>query len=289
MLPRLILDACFFIADRSRNLGCACCPQAKLLVMKGVTMRIMLISLSMMAITLGEDTLANPPIKDTHAGDMDIKDTRIAGCPVRSPGDFLNRGNEGTRTGDMHAGDTRVGETKTACSRRYPSHKAPDNSFARVPSEHFHEGKGNCQVCDTRVSGASLSGMDVSGMDVSGANVSGASVSGTRILVFVSFSMPESSLKSLGEEAMRDSQTLFRPILVMRGLYRDSFVKTAEKLKDLGVSVDINPELFETHHITTVPTFVLLKDGKPLHRLKGNVTLAFARETFASQQEGGKP
>lgn len=96
-----------------------------------------------------------------------------------------------------------------------------------------------------------------------------------QLLVFVSFSMPEASLKSLAQDA-----TKYNALLVMRGLYKDSFVKTANKLKDLGISVDINPELFETHQITAVPTFVVLQSDKPDRRLKGNVTLGFAAKKF---------
>jgi hypothetical protein len=122
---------------------------------------------------------------------------------------------------------------------------------------------------------------------------------GSQILVFVSFSMPEASLKTLAQEAQRVSTqgdssqrvSAQQPhvVLVMRGLYQDSFVKTASKLQELGISVDIHPELFETHHVTSVPTFVKLKDGQPIHSLKGNVTLDFVVKTFEGQRIGEKP
>jgi conjugal transfer pilus assembly protein TrbC len=97
-------------------------------------------------------------------------------------------------------------------------------------------------------------------------------------LVFVSFFMPEASLKSLFQEA-----PLYNAILVLRGLYQDSFVKTAQKLQELGITVDINPELFEKHHIASVPTFVFLKDGHSIFSLKGNVTLSFVAQKFKDQ------
>ena len=114
------------------------------------------------------------------------------------------------------------------------------------------------------------------------------------ILVFVSFSMPEASLKSLAQEAQRDTShgvSFQQPpvILVMRGLYQDSFVKTALKLQKLGIAVDIHPELFETHHVTSVPTFVKLENGQPIHSLKGNVTLDFVVKTFEKQRVGRTP
>lgn len=102
-----------------------------------------------------------------------------------------------------------------------------------------------------------------------------------QLLVFVSFSMPEASLKSLARDAEK-----YNAILVMRGLYEDSFVKTANKLKDLGIGVDISPELFETHKVTAVPTFVALKSDQPLWCLKGNVTLDFVVKTFKDQRVG---
>jgi len=98
------------------------------------------------------------------------------------------------------------------------------------------------------------------------------------ILVFVSFSMPEASLKSLAQEAQNHRATL-----VMRGLYQDSIVKTASKLHELGIAVDIHPELFESHHVTSVPTFVRLENGEAIYSLKGNVTLDFAAKTFEEQ------
>jgi type-F conjugative transfer system pilin assembly protein TrbC len=91
------------------------------------------------------------------------------------------------------------------------------------------------------------------------------------VLVFVSFSMPEASLKALFDAAAQH-----KAVLVMRGLYEDSFVKTAEKLQNMGVVADINPELFDTYGIEHVPVFVRLQHGKEVARLSGNVSLDFA-------------
>ncbi len=100
-------------------------------------------------------------------------------------------------------------------------------------------------------------------------------ITGKRLLIFVSFSMPESSLKSLTEEAKTHNA-----VLVMRGLHEDSFVKTAAKLKELEVSVDIHPELFETYRITSVPTFIEVNDKEEKNRLSGNVSLKFCVSKF---------
>lgn len=103
-----------------------------------------------------------------------------------------------------------------------------------------------------------------------------------QILVFVSFSMPELSLKSLFQEAHQHNA-----VLVMRGLYQDSFVRTVQKLQELGVTIDINPELFEAHNITSVPTFIVLKNSHSAHMLRGNVTLEFATQKLKNKQFKG--
>ena len=100
-----------------------------------------------------------------------------------------------------------------------------------------------------------------------------------QIIVFVSFSMSGVSLKSLYQAAHKHNA-----VLVMRGLYQDSFVKTAQKLQELGVTIDINPELFEKHQITTAPTFLFIKGGQPICSLKGNVTLDFVAKKFAENE-----
>jgi len=93
------------------------------------------------------------------------------------------------------------------------------------------------------------------------------------ILVFVSFSMPEASLKSLAREAERANA-----VLIIRGLIEDSFKITMIHLKDYALSVEVNPDLFEQYNIQHVPTFVKLKDGQEQARLSGNVTLTFAAQ-----------
>lgn len=249
---------------------------------KPVFLKAMLIILDLGLITLpaalAQDPFANPskgkPVKDTSC---------IGGCPARLLNPQTGE-NEETFIIDKYAGDTHAISTQPECSKRqsltaapmpeaslrdvFPGQPPPmQMSPAQAPSEFFSE-KGDRQILGTRVSGTS--------------------VFGARVLIFVSFSMPESSLKSLGEEAERYPENACRPVLVMRGLYQDSFAKTAEKLKDLKVPVEINPDLFEAHQVTAVPTFVAVKDGKALHSLKGNVTLAFAIKTFA-EREGGTP
>jgi conjugal transfer pilus assembly protein TrbC len=94
------------------------------------------------------------------------------------------------------------------------------------------------------------------------------------VLIFVSFSMPDISLKELSENADKYGATL-----IIRGLHHGSFVETKDKILSIcpnGLQLDINPELFKKYNINRVPTFVLVKNGKEIRRLSGNVTLEYA-------------
>ena len=86
------------------------------------------------------------------------------------------------------------------------------------------------------------------------------------LLVFVSFSMPETSLKTLAQQVRKADGKL-----IFRGLVNGSFKLMSEKLRHLGEEVWIDPTLFAKYKITKVPTFIYR--GR---RLTGNVTLDYA-------------
>lgn len=136
------------------------------------------------------------------------------------------------------------------------------NTHKGCPSQNLKEGKKANKGCINNIT-TPLSEKDKS----------------SQILVFVSFSMPEASLKSLFQEAQNHNA-----VLITRGLYKDSFVQTAQKLQELGVTIDINPELFDLHNIASVPTFIFLTHSHPTHLLRGNVTLEFVSQKFKEQQ-----
>ncbi len=94
------------------------------------------------------------------------------------------------------------------------------------------------------------------------------------LFIFVSLSMPEAALKSLYREAQAKGA-----VLVLRGLQDHSIKKTAETLKRLEVSVQINPELFQQYHIESVPTFVWVQKNE-VHTLRGHVSLEYAQSQF---------
>ncbi len=77
-----------------------------------------------------------------------------------------------------------------------------------------------------------------------------------QLLVFVSFSMPEQSLKLWAEQAVKINGKL-----LLRGFIDDSLQKTTEEtlrlFKDLRVDFLIHPEDFEKFNIQTVPAVVI--------------------------------
>ena len=103
------------------------------------------------------------------------------------------------------------------------------------------------------------------------------------ILVFTSFSMPKSSLIELSNQSQK-----YGAILVLRGLYKESFKATKEKIFAInakGLRVNIHPELFKRYNVRRVPTFILVKDGKEVNRLSGNVTLDFAAKKLEGREQ----
>ncbi len=102
------------------------------------------------------------------------------------------------------------------------------------------------------------------------------------LLVFVSFGMPKNSLSELARSVQKIDGAL-----VIRGLVENSFIKTAEKVKELGNGILLDPTLFDRYQIDVVPTFILRNaDSDAGHdRLSGNVTLDFALAEFSSKGE----
>jgi conjugal transfer pilus assembly protein TrbC len=94
------------------------------------------------------------------------------------------------------------------------------------------------------------------------------------LLVFVSFSMPDASLKQLSDQSEK-----YGAILIMRGIHEGSFSKMKDKILSVdkgGLKFCIDPALFQKYDIRAAPVFVLVKDGKEINRLSGNVDLEFA-------------
>jgi conjugal transfer pilus assembly protein TrbC len=125
---------------------------------------------------------------------------------------------------------------------------------------------------------------------------------GPKVLIFVSFAMPEPTLQRLVDQAARAGATL-----VLRGLVNGSIRETVTRMQALigsrRVAVQIDPESFDRHGITRTPTFVLVMDGagteacrsracgssQQFVKVAGDVTLDYAMQYLkrSSQQSAG--
>lgn len=99
------------------------------------------------------------------------------------------------------------------------------------------------------------------GFDAAVAGTSGQGLDGgPRLLVFVSFSMPERTWQRLLQQAEQA-----QAVLVLRGLVDGSLRRTVLRMQQLigrrKVAVQIDPQAFDRHAVTVVPTMVLLRAG----------------------------
>jgi type-F conjugative transfer system pilin assembly protein TrbC len=91
-----------------------------------------------------------------------------------------------------------------------------------------------------------------------------------KLYIFMSLSVPKQVWQDLWKQVGR---TPFQ--FVLRGLPDNSFQKLAEKIKDYGCPVTINPDLFDKFGVTAVPTFVWVDKGK-FKGVSGNISLEYA-------------
>lgn len=116
------------------------------------------------------------------------------------------------------------------------------------------------------------------------------------LLVFVSYSMPESVLQAWHRQATRAGGAL-----VMQGLVADDFQQTFAKSTEVFGTLGgylIDPTLFRMFAIEQVPAVVVLQRPieacftpgcalvpPPHDKIGGNITLQYALETFAEEGE----
>ncbi len=101
--------------------------------------------------------------------------------------------------------------------------------------------------------------------------------SAQKLYVFISFSLPENTMKALIEQSRKSDA-----ILVFRGMHEGSLKKTTAKLLELdrqGVNAVIDPKLFEKYRVESVPTFVLTNACENctafVDKMSGNVPLEY--------------
>lgn len=116
----------------------------------------------------------------------------------------------------------------------------------------------------------------------------------TDLLVFVSFSLPEASLKRIAYESKKSGA-----VMVLRGMKDNSLRETqkaAGGLAALGAKVMIHPDLFTQYAVTEVPTFVLANSGSQSScddgnqcenrfAVKGDVSLHYVLDKFSQAEE----
>lgn len=120
-----------------------------------------------------------------------------------------------------------------------------------------------------------------------------AALNGDRLLVFVTFAMPEAALHKLAMQAAQLQATL-----LLRGLDDGSLVKTVVHVQKImgerKVAWQIDPQAFDRFAVRQAPTFVLLSAGAPAQacgagscfapdayvRVAGDVSLDFALKTI---------
>lgn len=97
----------------------------------------------------------------------------------------------------------------------------------------------------------------------------------SNLLVFVSFSMPEKSLKQLAKQVKEKDG-----VLVLRGLHNNSYKQTLQKIysitKEAQGGFVIDPRLFEEFEVETVPTFVKKQKDNTFDKVSGDVSLQYA-------------
>lgn len=105
-----------------------------------------------------------------------------------------------------------------------------------------------------------------------------------KILVFVSFSLPEQSLRQWINDAHK-----FGANVIIRGLKNNSFKDTAMAMskllaEDKAGGVDLNPIAFQEFKITQVPAVVVVDENSHDYDVVyGNVSLEYALQTIANK------
>lgn len=100
------------------------------------------------------------------------------------------------------------------------------------------------------------------------------------LMVFASFSMPDSLWLSLNQEVERVGGAF-----ILQGLPSNSFKELAAKLNDLrqkgvNATIQLHPQLFQEYGITQVPTFILKEEDGQWHKLAGSVSIDFVLHQF---------
>ena len=146
--------------------------------------------------------------------------------------------------------------------------------------------------------GASAGGVDPGAIAESYKNLGKASNSDApQLMIFVSLSMPEESLKRIGAQAKKAGAIVgFRGLKY--GLSKGAWTNSLNALKpiaDTGAEVQIHPELFTRYNVTAVPTLVVAAAPKQgcqddacaaqSASVVGDVTMDYALERLTDRKD----
>ena len=106
-----------------------------------------------------------------------------------------------------------------------------------------------------------------------------ANSSFAKTYIFISHSMKDEALKSYFKEAQKHDA-----ILVINGLFKDDFVEMAKKIKEMKISYEIDPTLFEKYQVKMVPTIIKIEQDK-VKRLSGHINLFEALKIFEEEKQ----
>jgi conjugal transfer pilus assembly protein TraU len=179
---------------------------------------------------------------------------------------------------------------RTAAAAASPSAAAPSSGAPARSTRCAARTSPSC--CSGR--GTAVWATDSKGFDLQNgaqATAMAPGKAGPKVLIFVSFAMPEATLQRLVDQAARAGATL-----VLRGLVNGSIRDTVTRMQGLigsrRVAVQIDPEAFDRYGITRTPSFVLAMDGagteacasrlcgssQQFVKVSGDVTLEYAMQ-----------
>ena len=203
-------------------------------------------------------------IKDTSIRDTSVSDTSVSDLISSGESSGAKAANEASIMIEDFRNNSPQKSASSVKGVGFPDDKQNTLKDIALP----HKGKGNCKG-NTSKSSAKCPSSLLKGLE---AKQSSTPSSNTHLLIFVSQSMPASSIKELWHQAQKLGGKL-----LFRGLVGGSFKETQKHIYDLGVVAEIDPTKFDEFKVVQVPTFVLSKSLSVPgghDKMAGNVSLA---------------
>ena len=102
------------------------------------------------------------------------------------------------------------------------------------------------------------------------------------LIIFISLSLPDDSLKNYYLEARR-----YNAVLAIRGFINDSLKDTVAYFKksgEEGIAVTVDPESFRKFNVTNAPAIIVKDPNSDIYdKVTGNVTVNYALQKIADQ------